>query len=82
MDDATIRDRIRAVIDTGELRCDEPDKVWAGRGLGTHCVACAQPIAVGEIEYEVDLPSGRMIRLHRRCYDLWREECEALSPSS
>jgi hypothetical protein len=80
MDRLNIRDRVRELLETGALPCDETGKVWAGRGAGTHCVACGEPIAVSEIEFEVDLPSGPALRLHRVCHEIWREECDALLP--
>lgn len=59
------------------LPCDQ-DRAWAGRGgSGTHCIACEEPIATTDIEFEVELLSGGpMLRLHRLCYMIWREECE------
>ena len=70
-----IRKRIRRMLETGEIPCDEPDKVWAGRGSGSHCVACGEKITPAEIEYEVDLRSGPTLRLHRACHALWQREC-------
>jgi hypothetical protein len=76
MDDTAIRARIRTMLETGALPCEEPGKTWAGRGAGTHCSACAETIRAQDIEFEVDLRSGSPIRLHRRCYEIWLEECE------
>jgi hypothetical protein len=73
-----IRGRIRQMLETGQLPCDEPGKVWAGPGNGAHCVACGKSIEPTEIEFEVDLPSGRTLRLHRRCRAIWDEECESV----
>lgn len=80
MDSDTIRARVRRMLETGALPCDEPGKVWAGRGVGTHCAACGEPIAVTDIEFEVDLASGTTLRLHRLCHEIWREECDTLQP--
>ncbi|HEX6211795.1 MAG TPA: hypothetical protein VF136_13525 [Methylomirabilota bacterium] len=71
---------MRRMLETGALPCDEPGKVWAGRGVGTHCAACGEPIAVTDIEFEVDLASGTTLRLHRLCHEIWREECDTLQP--
>jgi len=30
------------------------------------------------IEFEVDLPSGAIVRLHPLCHSIWAEECEPL----
>ena len=71
-----VRLRIREMLKRGEMPCDEPEKVWAGRGSGSHCAACGELIGQTEIEYEVELSSGAAIlRLHRRCHEIWLEEC-------
>jgi hypothetical protein len=82
MDNASVRVRVREMLDTGELPCDEQGKVWAGRGAGTHCVACGEPIALTDVEFEVELTSGAPLRLHRVCHEIWREECDSLLPRS
>jgi len=78
MIETEIRVRIRSLHATGELPCETPEQTWGGSGLGEHCAACAEAISPDEIEFEVDLPSGMRIRLHRRCYQLWLEECVTL----
>jgi hypothetical protein len=75
MNDVLLRARIRALVKTGIVPCDEPDKVWAGRGTGTHCLACGEPITATEIEYEVEL-GAVTFRLHLQCFAIWRAECE------
>ena len=74
-----IRARMRQMVETGQISCAEPDKVWAGRGNGSHCAACTDPIGPTEIEFEIDLQSGSTLRLHRACHAIWREECEPLT---
>jgi hypothetical protein len=75
MQEEEIRARIKSLSAIGELPCEEPERTWGGNGLGQFCVACAEIISSAEIEFEVDLPSGKRIRLHRRCHQLWLEEC-------
>ena len=77
MDALNIRARIRRMVETGELPCEESGKVWAGRGSGTHCAACGEAIEPTQIEFEVSLGSATM-RLHRPCHHIWQEECQAL----
>ena len=74
-----IRLRIRDMLETGDIPCNEPDKVWAGRGNGSHCAACTEPIGPTQIEFEIDLQSGVVVRLHPSCHAIWREECESLT---
>ncbi len=78
MTEPEIRARIRDLNATGELPCEEPEKTWGGSGLGQYCAACSEVIPRDDIEFEVDLPSGKRIRLHRRCHQLWLEECASL----
>ena len=79
METIALRLRLRRLVESGEVPCDEPDKTWAGRGTGTHCAACGEPITATEIEFEAELPSGLTLRLHRLCHAVWREECESLA---
>ena len=81
MDELNIRARVREMVETGQLPCEESGKVWAGHGSGTHCAACGEPIESTQIEFEVPLGPGAVVRLHRACYRIWQEECETL-PSS
>jgi hypothetical protein len=48
----TFRRRVREMVTTGELPCDDPVSLWAGMGDGKRCAACAEPIATREVEYE------------------------------
>jgi hypothetical protein len=77
MDEAAIRARIRAMVATGVLPCDEPEKTWAGKGEGKYCAACRQRISLSEVEFEVDV-AGTTLRLHRLCHQFWLEECELI----
>jgi hypothetical protein len=79
MEEAQIRQRVRRLHETGEVPCDNVDgKLWAGRGSGDLCALCIEPIAPTEIEFEVELSSGAVLRVHRRCHQLWEEECGAV----
>jgi hypothetical protein len=76
VEESVVRDRIREMLRTGSLPCDEPTSTWGGNGSGHHCVVCRERIDETEVEYEVDLPSAKSLRLHRRCHALWLEECQ------
>jgi hypothetical protein len=79
MKESEVRARIRRLYETGEIPCDEgPERLWAGPGTGDTCAVCTERISTVETEFEVDLASGVTLRLHRRCYALWLDECGAL----
>jgi len=82
MTETEIRARIRRLHAAGEVPCDEPAQTWGGHGLGKYCAACSEAITPQETEYEVELSSGTLIRLHLRCYHLWMEECGPSRPNS
>ena len=82
MDALTIRRRVREMITTGELPCDDPAGLWASMGDGKRCAACAEPIAARQVEYEVNLTSGKKILLHQPCHAIWLKECEADAPTT
>jgi hypothetical protein len=79
MNETQIRMRVRQLLASGELPCDEPETLWAGNGAGKRCAACREAIDPHEVEYEVDLASKQTIRLHRRCHEIWLEECRPAS---
>ena len=70
MDPASIRVRIRQMVERGQIPCEEPETLWAGKGTGDSCLACGQPIATTEVEYEVEFAAATY-RLHRPCYMIW-----------
>ncbi len=81
MQEVEVRDRIRTMIRTGELPCEEPQRTWGGQGEGKRCAACVESIQPTEIEFEVALGlSGATVRLHRLCHAIWLEECESSVP--
>jgi hypothetical protein len=82
MEEMTIRRRVHEMVTTGELPCDDPASLWAGRGDGKRCAACAEPIGAREVEYEVNLKSGKTILLHPPCHAIWLKECEPDAPTA
>ena len=76
MEEMTVRRRVREMVTTGELPCDDPASLWAGRGDGKRCAACAEPIGAREVEYVANLKSGKSILLHPICHGIWLQECE------
>jgi hypothetical protein len=78
METEMVRARIRTMLKTGQLPCDDTERTLGGRGLGRRCSACSEEISFDELEFKVDLASGQTLRLHRRCHQIWLEECEPL----
>ena len=76
MEETAVRRRVREMIATGALPCEDPDHLWAGRGEGKRCAGCAEPITPRDVEYEVVLTSGTKILLHRLRHLIWLQECE------
>ena len=74
MDDATavavalISSRITA----GLLPTIHVQELSVGPGPGRPCDGCDQPIGATEIEDEVDLAGGGMLRLHQHCFAIWQ----------
>jgi hypothetical protein len=80
MNEEAVRARIRQLNESGTLPCDDArQQLWAGPGGGEICAVCTEPIPPRETEFEVDLSSGATLRLHRKCYTLWLEECGAVT---
>jgi hypothetical protein len=53
---------------------EKPSRTWAGRGRGTRCDHCNQPIEADQIEYEVELTTDELVEtasLHFDCYEEW-----------
>jgi hypothetical protein len=75
MESSAIRFRIREMIATGAMPCEDSPRVWAGHGEGKRCAGCAEPITARDVEFEVKLTSGTKILLHRHCHAIWLEEC-------
>jgi hypothetical protein len=48
-------------------------RMWAGQGTGQMCHQCRRPIAPQEIEYEVELESGKILHFHFACQQAWEE---------
>jgi len=72
-----IRERVRRMLKTGDLECDDDAaRVWAGEGSGKRCAACLEAIVPSDVEYEADL-NGRTLYFHPRCHEIWLRECES-----
>jgi hypothetical protein len=71
-----IRQRIRDLIDAGELPEHPPTMIWAGASNGTRtCGVCRGALAVGAIEYEVVIDTA-IVFMHLGCVEAWSMEAE------
>ncbi len=75
--EAHLRPIARGRIEEGVLPCEGPHKMWGGKGSGTPCSLCDQPIAPNEVEYEVELSRAaiRRLKFHIVCESIWQLEC-------
>jgi len=80
MDTDTVRARVRRMLETGALPCDEPARSRPVAGSAPTVRPAASRSPVTDIEFEVDLASGTTLRLQRLCHEVWREECDTLQP--
>ena len=70
--------KIRQKVADGSLPCEPHPKTWAGPGRDAPCDGCDQQVLPTEVEFEVDVPGGRVLRFHRLCFGVWQAECEEL----
>jgi hypothetical protein len=66
--------RILEAIDSGRLRLDPPQKMYAGHGDGTECAGCGEVIDRQQVEWEATYPNGQAYRLHVGCAGVWDAE--------
>lgn len=73
MEDALVRERVRALLAAGRLPSADPVKLWAGPSMGKPCGACGESIRTAT-EYELDFSPPLTLLLHPHCYAIWNEE--------
>ena len=44
MEEETLREKARAVIESGKLPSRTPDRTWGGPGVGASCAICDLPV--------------------------------------
>jgi hypothetical protein len=70
-DEATIRTRLRVLVNGGLLPQTFSGEIWAGRCTARHdCMVCTSVIEVGDVEYELTV-DGLVVFLHKQCFSLW-----------
>jgi hypothetical protein len=73
--------RVLAAIDSGRLRLDRPQRMYAGFGAGRTCDGCGEVIDPTQVEHEAVYESGpggsaagEIFHLHLGCAGLWDVE--------
>jgi hypothetical protein len=72
---------IRTKIAAGVLVPSPQAVDYVTGGSVQACDACDGRILVADLEYGVRLPTGRLVRLHRRCYWAWVDACTTSKPA-
>lgn len=75
VDEATVRQRVRALLDNGILPGIRASEILGKkRQVRQECTICGASIGVGDMAFEIPPPAGAMLAVHRRCFDLWMQE--------
>jgi hypothetical protein len=74
------RQRVLAAIDSGRLRLDRPQKMYAGYGDGAECAGCGEVIDNMQVEWEATYENGQSYPLHLGCAGLWDAERRRRQP--
>jgi len=72
---------IRAKITAGVLSAAPKPPDYMTGSSTERCDACDERILSTDLEYGVRLATGRIVRLHRRCYWAWVDACTATRPT-
>ena len=67
----TQSERITRKLWLGTLPADEPIQTWGGPGSGFECDGCDLVISSEEMEHELLMQNGRVMRFHVVCVNLW-----------
>lgn len=80
MDDSTLREKARELIQYGKLPTQIPNRIMGGPGCGEACALCGEILRRNWMEFEPEFMSDGEIselhkyHLHPRCFLAW--ECE------
>jgi hypothetical protein len=87
MDEATVREKARAVIQSGKLPSWRPDRTWGGPGVGALCPICDLPVRPTDMEFEIQFardgsnPGLDKFHVHLQCFAAWEFERQSLDES-
>jgi hypothetical protein len=80
MDEDTLREKARSVVQSGKLPRRRPDRTWGGPGVDALCTICELPVRSTEMEFEIqfardgDNPGLDKFHVHIRCFAAWEFE--------
>jgi hypothetical protein len=80
MDDESVREKVREVIENEKLPNRRPDRTWGGPGVGAECTVCGRAVGRDEMEFEIQFahdgkhPGLDKFHLHMRCFAIWEME--------
>jgi hypothetical protein len=79
-DEAILREKARATVQSGKLPARRPDRTWGAPGVGAPCTICAVPMRRDEMEFEIQFerdgasPGMDKYHIHVRCFSAWEFE--------
>jgi len=89
-DEAHLRERARAAVESGKIPARDPDRTWGGPGVGATCTICGLSVSKQQTELEIQfahdekpgVESGLdVFHVHVRCFAAWEfERKKASSP--
>ena len=53
VDESTLREKARQLIQSGKLPARRPERMWGGRGTGDRCAICDHPADPDKFEFEL-----------------------------
>jgi hypothetical protein len=75
MDPASLRQRVRELVDANVLNWPTGQKMIVRSGTGAVCAVCAEQIGATDMEY--GFIDGDEKYVHRECFIAWLAELEA-----
>jgi hypothetical protein len=85
--ESVLCDRVRQVLQKGDLPHRRPDRTWSGPGADLLCAVCEQPVTRDQFEMEIQFAYDGHDRrldkfhLHVRCFAVWEVERTAEEPA-
>jgi hypothetical protein len=80
IDECTLREKAREVIQGRKLPNRPPDRMWGGPGTGADCTVCSAPVKRAELEFEIEFardgddPGLNTYHVHIPCFAAWQFE--------